>query len=398
MADPGRRFDDLFNFVHDPATLLVAFDRVAGNQGARTPHWFERPSATARPHSLPTRLRCPGASAAGVDGLTAIDVEESIGVPGKTGPDREIVAAYPYRNACLLATVLLIALGVWLDWLPTSGWQGPPNMVLPALAMGVPAGGLLGRLVDDALPAAFGERWVGLWRASGVFARRIAFAALRRSVPAIVPQFGLVAVGLTGGAVPVETVFAVPGIGRTALGAAKAQDVPLLQGAVLVLLLLGLAAGVLAHLVRVRLLGPGLRDAALALPAPRQAPAGRLARAVPVALAAVLLMVTGWGLLRDPYTVKATARLSAPSWPHPLGTDGLGRDVLARLGHGAAATLSVAWRSAWSVISSPSRSASCRRCPPESPTSPTPCHRSSSASSSPRPSAPAPPALPSPSG
>ncbi|WP_433346899.1 group II intron reverse transcriptase/maturase [Microtetraspora malaysiensis] len=55
MADPGRRFDDLFNLVHDPATLLVAFDRVAGNHGARTP---------------------------GVDGLTATDVEQRIGVPG----------------------------------------------------------------------------------------------------------------------------------------------------------------------------------------------------------------------------------------------------------------------------------------------------------------------------
>jgi len=54
-AGPGRRFDDLFNLVHDPATLIVAFDRVAGNQGART---------------------------AGVDGLTAFDVEERIGVPG----------------------------------------------------------------------------------------------------------------------------------------------------------------------------------------------------------------------------------------------------------------------------------------------------------------------------
>lgn len=35
-ADPGRRFDDLFNLVHDPATLLVAFERVAGNRGANT--------------------------------------------------------------------------------------------------------------------------------------------------------------------------------------------------------------------------------------------------------------------------------------------------------------------------------------------------------------------------
>jgi RNA-directed DNA polymerase len=54
-ADPGRRFDDLFNFVYDPATLIVAFGRVAGNTGART---------------------------AGVDGLTVAQVEQQIGVPG----------------------------------------------------------------------------------------------------------------------------------------------------------------------------------------------------------------------------------------------------------------------------------------------------------------------------
>jgi RNA-directed DNA polymerase len=54
-ADPGRRFDDVFNFVHDPATLLMAFDRVAGNRGART---------------------------AGVDGVTVADIEDRIGSPG----------------------------------------------------------------------------------------------------------------------------------------------------------------------------------------------------------------------------------------------------------------------------------------------------------------------------
>src|SRR2546421_2675151 len=54
-ADTGRRFDDLFNFVHDPATLLMAFVRVAGNQGANTP---------------------------GVDGWTVAMVEEHVGVPG----------------------------------------------------------------------------------------------------------------------------------------------------------------------------------------------------------------------------------------------------------------------------------------------------------------------------
>ena len=36
VADPGRRFDDLYNLVCDPAFLLIAWERVAGNSGART--------------------------------------------------------------------------------------------------------------------------------------------------------------------------------------------------------------------------------------------------------------------------------------------------------------------------------------------------------------------------
>ncbi|MFV2199145.1 hypothetical protein [Nocardiopsis sp. LOL_012] len=35
--DPGRRFDDLYNLIHRPDFLTVAWDRVRGNKGARTP-------------------------------------------------------------------------------------------------------------------------------------------------------------------------------------------------------------------------------------------------------------------------------------------------------------------------------------------------------------------------
>ncbi|MFF6953769.1 ABC transporter permease subunit [Streptomyces iakyrus] len=255
---------------------------------------------------------------------------------GSAGAWAAMLAAVP---EFLLATVALLLFGVWLGWLPTSGWVGPENMVLPAVALGVPAGGLLGRLVADALPAVLDERWVELWRGAGVSRPGIAAAALRRALPPLVPQFGMAAVGLTGGAVAVETVFAVPGIGRTALGAAKSQDLPLLQGSVLGLLALGLVTGALAAFARRRLLGPALRDASLALPPPRPVQARP---AVPATLFAVLAVTIGWGLLRDPYAVNTTARLAAPSWTHPLGTDGLGRDVLARLGHGAATTVGTA--------------------------------------------------------
>lgn len=255
---------------------------------------------------------------------------------GSAGAFAAMLAALP---EFLLATVALLVCGVWLGWLPTSGWQGPQYMVLPALALGVPAGGLLGRLVADALPAVLDERWVELWRGAGVGRVRVSAAALRRVLPPLVPQFGMVAVGLTGGAVAVETVFAVPGIGRTALGAAKSQDLPLLQGSVLALLALGLVTGAAAALVRRRLLGPALRDAGLTLPASRPV---RAHPVVPATLGVILLTCVGWGLLRDPYTVDTTARLRAPSWAYPLGTDGLGRDVLARLGHGAASTVGTA--------------------------------------------------------
>src|SRR4051794_41956939 len=60
-AGPGRRFDDLFNFVWDPATLIVAFDRVAGNTGSRP---------------------------AGVGGLRGAHREAQIGAPGVPGGPR----------------------------------------------------------------------------------------------------------------------------------------------------------------------------------------------------------------------------------------------------------------------------------------------------------------------
>ena len=57
--DPGRRFDDLFNLVHDPAFLLVGWRRVKGNKGARTAGVDGRTACTsaaceARQRSSPT--------------------------------------------------------------------------------------------------------------------------------------------------------------------------------------------------------------------------------------------------------------------------------------------------------------------------------------------------------
>jgi RNA-directed DNA polymerase len=68
--DPHRRFDDLFNLVADPAFLLVAWDRVRGNKGART---------------------------AGVDGETAHYIEAVRGVEGFLEELRDDLKARTFR-------------------------------------------------------------------------------------------------------------------------------------------------------------------------------------------------------------------------------------------------------------------------------------------------------------
>ncbi|MFF2900079.1 ABC transporter permease subunit [Streptomyces sp. NPDC057966] len=257
-------------------------------------------------------------------------------VTARAGVGAAVLAALP---EFLLAAVLAAVVAVQLGWLPALGWGGPEQMVLPALAMGVPAGALLGRLLDDALPAAFAEPWARAAVAGGLPGRRIVPHALRRALPGLLPQLGLVVVGLTGGAVAVETLYAVPGLGGTALAAALAQDLPVLQACVLFLLLLGVVAGVAARLAGRALLGPALSDGALPALVPPVLPARRLLTAGAVALAVLFVAMTVAGLLRDPLHVDAAARLAGPSAAHPFGTDSLGRDVLARLGHGAARTV-----------------------------------------------------------
>ncbi|MEU2667973.1 ABC transporter permease subunit [Streptomyces sp. NPDC007164] len=257
-------------------------------------------------------------------------------VTARAGVSAAVLAALP---EFLLAAVLAAVVAVQLGWLPALGWGAPGQTVLPALAMGVPAGALLGRLLDDALPAAFAEPWARAAAAGGLPGLRVARHALRRTLPGLLPQLGLVVVGLTGGAVAVETLYAIPGLGGTALAAALAQDLPVLQACVLFLLLLGVVAGVAARLAGRALLGPALSDGALPALVPPALPARRLLTAGAVALAVLFVAVTVAGLLRDPLHVDAAARLAGPSAAHPFGTDSLGRDVLARLGHGAARTV-----------------------------------------------------------
>ncbi|MFI8215231.1 ABC transporter permease subunit [Streptomyces sp. NPDC085932] len=252
------------------------------------------------------------------------------------GSAAAVLAALP---EFLVASVLASVIGVQLGWLPALGWYGPRWMVLPSLALGLPAGAVLGRMLDDLLPGAFAEPWASAAAARGIPAASLARQAVRRCVPGLLPNLGLFVVGLTGGSVAVEQIFDIPGLGRLTLHAALAQDLPVLQTGTLALLLLAAAAGLLARLAARPLIGPALRAGALHS---LHRPAPPAPRALPLLYAALLAGVIGLGLPRDPLALDTFARLQAPSPAHPFGTDALGRDVLARVAHGALTTLGTA--------------------------------------------------------
>jgi len=231
----------------------------------------------------------------------------------------------------LLATLLLIVGAVWLGWLPPFGWQGWQHAVLPALALGLPAGGLLGLLLNDGLALTFSERWLLNWCLAGIPWHQRLLAVFRRTLPALLPQLGLVLVGLTGGAVAVEKIFAIPGLGRATLGAAVAQDLPALQCGVLLLLTIAFAAGLLAHTLHYLLLG----RSGITLPNTRPAEAVHHGGYLVVGITAVILcLLILSGLLRDPLA-SLHLRLQPPSLALPLGADATGRDILARVAYGA---------------------------------------------------------------
>jgi len=248
-----------------------------------------------------------------------------------------LAAAFTALPEFLLASLLLVVFAVWLGWFPPFGWKGPAYVVLPALAMGLPAGGFLGRLLSDALASTFSERWVATWQVAGFSRARIILAAIRRTLPGVTAPMSLILVGITAGAVVIEQVYAIPGIGRTTLEAAQSQDLPTLQTGVILLMVLAVLLSIGAALLRRILLGPALRSNSLPAAVPKT-PSAKWAFVLPVATLLVLLVVILAGLPRDPFALDYT-RLQSSSWEIPLGADASGRDVLARISHGAMATI-----------------------------------------------------------
>ena len=108
------------------------------------------------------------------------------------------------------------------------------RLLLPAIALALPILANLARLVRSAMLDALQQDYVRTARAKGASERSVLFKhALRNALIPFVTSVGIMTGYLLGGAIVVEQVFAIPGLGRLILGAISERNYPLLQAAIL---------------------------------------------------------------------------------------------------------------------------------------------------------------------
>ena len=139
---------------------------------------------------------------------------------------------------------------VKLRWLPVAGFEDWRYVIMPAIVLGWSSAGIIARLTRSSLLEVMRNDYICTARAKGLHELPVIFGhALKNSLLPVVTVMAIQVAGLLAGAVITESVFGIPGVGRIAVNAIQARDMPLLQGAVLfetTLVILGnLAADVL---------------------------------------------------------------------------------------------------------------------------------------------------------
>ena len=134
----------------------------------------------------------------------------------------------------MAAMILQYVIAYWLHWVPISGTADWRSFILPAVALGWNSAGSIARLVRSALLDTLEEDYIDTARAKGLGKSGVLFRhALRNTMLPTVTMMALQLSALLSGAVITETVFSINGIGRLAVQAITARDIPLLQGTVL---------------------------------------------------------------------------------------------------------------------------------------------------------------------
>lgn len=149
------------------------------------------------------------------------------------------IAVPAFWSGLLLILLFSVRLG-WVEAGGFAGWDAGPwpalrSLLLPALALGAFQAAVLIRATRSAVLEVLREDYVRTARAKGLRERVVLRRhTLRNALFPVVTVAGVQVGQLVAGAIVLESVFSLPGLGRLALGAITARDLPVVQGVTLV--------------------------------------------------------------------------------------------------------------------------------------------------------------------
>ncbi|MEM2084185.1 MAG: ABC transporter permease [Nitrososphaerota archaeon] len=141
-----------------------------------------------------------------------------------------------------LSLIMIIIFGVWLKWFPVAGYvpikEGLLNslktLILPSLVLGFVSSAFISRVTRSSMLDVLNQDYIKVAHAKGLKKKDVIIKhALRNAILPIITVMGLTLGNLMSGAVIVETVFAIPGVGQLVLSSIQRRDYPLTQGILL---------------------------------------------------------------------------------------------------------------------------------------------------------------------
>jgi len=126
--------------------------------------------------------------------------------------------------------VLIVVFSLWLNWLPVGGAGSLSHLVLPAVTLALPSVAMVARMTRSSVLEVLREDYVRTAWAKGLEGRIVVYKhALKNALIPVVTIVGGQLGVLLAGTVVVETIFALPGMGRLTVEAILFRDYPVVQ-------------------------------------------------------------------------------------------------------------------------------------------------------------------------
>jgi len=132
--------------------------------------------------------------------------------------------------------------------LSSDPWKWFTSLIMPWIVLAAGAAAIFARLMRGSLTETMREDYIRTARAKGLPERDVVRHGVRAAVNPLVTLFGLELAALLGGAVIVETVFNIPGVGRLSYQAIQSADFPVIQGTVLLAAMFVIVANIVVDI------------------------------------------------------------------------------------------------------------------------------------------------------